>query len=241
MGRPAGRNGQNSLKSSIARTFRKLRSGLRRHARWELSGVGGSGVQSSGVAVRGEVQGLSSTETEIPLPETQPASEPLPGPPDSDWSVEPAALVRPSRRLARRAAAAALIVAVLLAAYLALGAWLQTGPAQDIQVFVVTRRSFPIVLEEKGELKATNSVDIKSELQGRATIISLVDEGVHVQKGDLLVELASDEIDERIRTWRSARRSPMPPTRPPRKNSKSSRTKTRARFARRAWPSRWPR
>jgi HlyD family secretion protein len=71
------------------------------------------------------------------------------------------------------------------------------GP--DIQLYKVGRRSFPIILQEKGELKAASSIDVRCELEGRSTIIYLVAEGAHVKKGDLLVELASDAIDEKIR------------------------------------------
>ncbi|MCH9003457.1 MAG: efflux RND transporter periplasmic adaptor subunit [Planctomycetes bacterium] len=63
---------------------------------------------------------------------------------------------------------------------------------------LVGMRSFKVVLKEKGELKAAKSTDIKSRVEGRATIISLIDEGKAVQEGDLLVELASDQIDDRI-------------------------------------------
>ena len=68
-----------------------------------------------------------------------------------------------------------------------------------IDKFTVEPRTFSVLLTEKGELKAANSTDIKCEVEGRSTIISLVEEGKAVKEGDLLVELASDEIDERIR------------------------------------------
>ncbi len=64
--------------------------------------------------------------------------------------------------------------------------------------FTAARKTFKVTLQEKGELKASSSIDIKSEVGGRATIISLVPEGSSVKKGDLLVELASDEIEERV-------------------------------------------
>jgi HlyD family secretion protein len=65
--------------------------------------------------------------------------------------------------------------------------------------FTVTPRSFSVVLKEKGELKAAKSADIICEVEGRSTIISLIPEGTPVKKGDLLVELASDAIEDRIR------------------------------------------
>lgn len=73
------------------------------------------------------------------------------------------------------------------------------GSANDTQLFTVTRRTLPVVLRERGEIKAANSIEIRSEVEGRATIIYLVDEGIVAKKGDLLVELASDTIDEQIR------------------------------------------
>ncbi|HOA74007.1 MAG TPA: efflux RND transporter periplasmic adaptor subunit [Phycisphaerae bacterium] len=70
---------------------------------------------------------------------------------------------------------------------------------QDVQRFVVARRSFPVILKERGELKPNNSIDIRSELEGRSTIIYLIPEGSRVKEGELLIELASDEIDNSIR------------------------------------------
>ncbi len=69
----------------------------------------------------------------------------------------------------------------------------------DTNKFIVSPRTFSVVLREKGELKASKSTDIKSEVEGRSTIISLVPEGTAVKEGDLLVELASDQIVDRIR------------------------------------------
>ena len=40
--------------------------------------------------------------------------------------------------------------------------------------FKVARKTFRVTLQEKGELKAADSIDIKSEVGGRSTIISLV-------------------------------------------------------------------
>jgi len=64
---------------------------------------------------------------------------------------------------------------------------------------IVTPRSFLVTLKEKGELKAAESNQLKCEVEGRSTVIFLVEEGAQVDQGELLVELASDQIDERIR------------------------------------------
>jgi len=94
----------------------------------------------------------------------------------------------------------ALVVVVAVVGVLAwwVPTWTSGGPAVSPDRFTVMPRSFNVVLREKGELKAAKSTDIKSEVEGRATVISLVEEGKAVKKGDLLVELASDQIDDRI-------------------------------------------
>lgn len=73
-----------------------------------------------------------------------------------------------------------------------------TGPAEDIRTYTVAPLSFQVLLHEKGELKAASSIDVKNEVEGVATIISLIPEGTTVKEGDLLIELASDQIDEKI-------------------------------------------
>lgn len=94
----------------------------------------------------------------------------------------------------------AVVLAIAATAVVAFG-WILPGRgagAATISEYPVSKRSFNVVLKEKGELKAAKSTDIKSEVEGRCTIISLIPEGTAVKEGDLLVELASDKIDERI-------------------------------------------
>lgn len=74
--------------------------------------------------------------------------------------------------------------------------------AEAIETYEVARRSFPIKLNEKGELKAKNSVTVRCELEGRSTIVWLIPEGQEVKKGDLLVRLSSNEIDEKVQAER---------------------------------------
>lgn len=69
----------------------------------------------------------------------------------------------------------------------------------SVDIHTVSPRSFTVALQEKGELKAAKSTEIACQVEGRSTIITLIPEGTSVVKGDLLVELASDQIDDRIR------------------------------------------
>ena len=65
---------------------------------------------------------------------------------------------------------------------------------------VVVPRDFTIALHEKGELKAAKSIDVKCEVEGRSNVTWLIPEGTEVAAGDLLVRLASQEIDDRVKT-----------------------------------------
>lgn len=79
--------------------------------------------------------------------------------------------------------------------------WLFVGRSsavESINTFEVARRSFSVVLKEKGELEAAKSTMVQNEVEGRATIIWLIPEGTMAQKGDPLVELASNEIQDKI-------------------------------------------
>src|SRR3990172_4348731 len=92
------------------------------------------------------------------------------------------------------------IVGLLAAGGWAASSWMR-GASQiaNIDKFTVAPQTFTVALKEKGELKAAKSTDVMCEVEGKTTIITLIDEGTSVKEGDLLVELASDEIENRIR------------------------------------------
>jgi HlyD family secretion protein len=77
------------------------------------------------------------------------------------------------------------------------------GSSKESGTFTVRRGDLPITVTEAGDIKAINSTDIKSEVEGRTTIISIVDEGTiimpeDVNNGKVLVELDSSDIKERL-------------------------------------------
>lgn len=57
-----------------------------------------------------------------------------------------------------------------------------------------------VTLTESGELKPSHSAEIKCDVEGQSTILFVVDESTRVNEGDLLVELASDTLEERLRS-----------------------------------------
>jgi HlyD family secretion protein len=74
---------------------------------------------------------------------------------------------------------------------------------KELGIFTVRRSNLPITVTESGDIKALNSTDIKSDVEGRTTIISIIDEGTiitpeDVNKGKILVELDSSDIKERL-------------------------------------------
>jgi HlyD family secretion protein len=73
------------------------------------------------------------------------------------------------------------------------------GGVKELGIFTVSRGDLPITVTEGGDIKALNSTDIKSEVEGRTTLISIVDEGTlitpeDVNNGKVLVELDSSKI-----------------------------------------------
>jgi len=96
----------------------------------------------------------------------------------------------------------AAVIALAGAGYFGLGTikrWF-AGAVNDPSIYVVEPMSFQIALTENGEIKPVQSEEIKCELEGQNTILSVVPESSRVKQGDLLLELASDQLKERLDT-----------------------------------------
>ncbi|MGA1980025.1 MAG: efflux RND transporter periplasmic adaptor subunit [Sedimentisphaerales bacterium] len=77
------------------------------------------------------------------------------------------------------------------------------GGVKELGIFTVSRGDLPITVTEGGDIKALNSTDIKSEVEGQTKIISIVDEGTTITPDDVnnrkvLVELDSSSIKEKL-------------------------------------------
>ncbi|MBI4579523.1 MAG: efflux RND transporter periplasmic adaptor subunit [Planctomycetes bacterium] len=141
----------------------------------------------------GSPASVAEVEPALPLSAELPA-------PAADWPAPPHPVSGTRRRLTLGQIVGMVLLAALVAGgYGAYRLLTHTGPVVDVQLFTVTRRSFPVILKEKGELKAANTIDVRCELEGRPTIIYLIPEGQWVKEGDLLIEMASDTIDEQLR------------------------------------------
>ncbi len=75
-----------------------------------------------------------------------------------------------------------------------------SGPesiSNNSPIYIAERGHLTINVTESGTIQAREQVVLKSEVEGQTTIIWIVEEGKHVEKGDLLVELdASQRQDE---------------------------------------------
>jgi len=113
---------------------------------------------------------------------------------------------RPGKRDARGGRKPYRIVgtAVLLAAIAFVALWFKAvqggeDPVSSEPTVAVKRGPLTISVLEAGALKAKDPEIIRSGLQGRATIISIVPEGTRVNAGDLLIELdVSTLVDHRV-------------------------------------------
>lgn len=77
------------------------------------------------------------------------------------------------------------------------------GLVKDTGLFTVKRGELAITVTESGGIKAVNSVDIKSEVEGQANIVHIVPEGTlitpeDVNDGKVLVELDSSKLKDQL-------------------------------------------
>jgi HlyD family secretion protein len=76
----------------------------------------------------------------------------------------------------------------------------ETQSQNLVNLYTVSREDLPINVKEGGELVAVKEVEVKSQIEGSATILSLVPEGTLVKNGDKLVELDVTELIEKRAT-----------------------------------------
>jgi HlyD family secretion protein len=102
---------------------------------------------------------------------------------------------------------------ILIFAAVALTGWALWGPIRKsglvatsdvLSIFTVRRDDLTITVTEGGSTKASQTIDIRSEVYGEATIISLIPEGTYITQedvnaGKLLVELDSSSLKERLK------------------------------------------
>ncbi len=64
---------------------------------------------------------------------------------------------------------------------------------------IATVASFDVVTTAGGELEARNKIEVRSPLDNPANIVQIVNEGINIKKGDLLLQLNVEEIQNRLK------------------------------------------
>lgn len=103
-----------------------------------------------------------------------------------------------------------LVVIIVLAALAAGGLWkagfFESTATVDPNAggtFTVRRGDLQVTLTERGTLKTRNAKEIRSMVDGRATIQWLVEEGSTVKGGDIVVELDKTETEQDVENLQS--------------------------------------
>jgi len=78
------------------------------------------------------------------------------------------------------------------------GASASGSAVEGAQWYRVEPKSFDLNIVASGELQASDQTEVKSSVEGRVSIVEIVDEGTFVEKGDVLVELESASIAEKV-------------------------------------------
>ena len=119
----------------------------------------------------------------------------------------------PGRKIGSRSASSRKIILILLclAAVGTIGAFAffrqkAAGPDNSDQgtgLFAVKRGDLAITVTESGSIKAVKAVDVKSQVEGQASIVNIVPEGTvitpeDVNNGKVLVELDSSKLKEQL-------------------------------------------
>jgi HlyD family secretion protein len=103
------------------------------------------------------------------------------------------------------------VIGVLVVAAGAVVSWAVLSPAgtngagiETESFYTVERHSFTMTIPARGELHASKQIEIRNLIEENATITEIVDEGKTVKKGDLLIQLATVRLVDRIKDAQDA-------------------------------------
>jgi len=117
-------------------------------------------------------------------------------------AVKPSCL---ARRSARRGGIVTILIATLVvlvvagvSVYALRASEDAAGSASTLELHEVSVTSFDITVTSSGELEAKNQMEIRSKLDSPAAIVEVAPEGTFARKGDLLVKLATDNLQTEL-------------------------------------------
>ena len=97
----------------------------------------------------------------------------------------------------------AIVIFLAGAGFIVRGKFFKTQSQSKAVTYEVTRGELLITVTESGEVGAVKTKEIKSKVEGRTAIVSVVDEGIFitdedVKNGKILVELDSSDIEQKL-------------------------------------------
>jgi HlyD family secretion protein len=110
---------------------------------------------------------------------------------------------KPARKGFTRAALVAITIVILV--IIGFVVWPSGGSGGDepnrgrLDMVSVQRGGFDITIPTSGELAALNQVEIRNNLETRAQILEIVDEGTRVEAGEVVVRLNDESIRDQVR------------------------------------------
>ena len=118
----------------------------------------------------------------------------------SPSQTETAAAPRSSSRRGLWIGGGAVVLIAIVVTLLALslgGSAPASARMTDVPLYTVKRGPLTISVDVGGSIRSSQAVIIKSEVEGRNMILSIVEEGSHVKAGDLLVEMDASDLEDR--------------------------------------------
>ncbi|CAN0506177.1 unnamed protein product, partial [Laminaria digitata] len=73
-----------------------------------------------------------------------------------------------------------------------------TKVSSGMATYTAERAPLSITLTESGTVKSRDQFVVKNEVEGRTSIIYVIEEGTVVKEGDLLIELDSSQLEDRL-------------------------------------------
>lgn len=107
----------------------------------------------------------------------------------------------PNRGVSRLISSRGLWIASIFAVIVLIAVWYKVvrggeDPTSGLATFVAKRGPLTISIPESGTIKAREKIIIKNEIEGRTSIVSLIPEGTHVKKGDILIKLDASVLED---------------------------------------------
>jgi HlyD family secretion protein len=100
-----------------------------------------------------------------------------------------------------------IVITIVVLALLSTTLMLRSGGGDDEEsgggdLFVARVGSFDITIPASGDLAALKQIEIASQVEGRAVVTEIVEEGKMVTQGDLLIALEDEDLKTRIKDAR---------------------------------------